>query len=357
MPPATSSRPPVTIEQPVINSIPPELAARFDPVFLEYYNRYNAGRLASHQVPIEDYRRDPLRYTIAYGREIVDPGHLVITEEKCPVEGGEIAVRIFQPPPQNDQEPPRPVYINFHGGGWVFGNLTNDEDFCKRLALEVGCVAFDVDYRLAPEFKFPIPVDDCWRALKWVRDEKAAQFNLDLGKVAIGGASAGGHLAAVVAHMCRDEGIPLVLQLLGVPVCDLHVFTPTGELRADCPYESQHEMRHTQPLSVERMSYFHRHFLGQPRPAELENDWKVSPMKSPNFSDLAPALILSAEMDPLRDEGRVYAQKMNDAGSKAEVILVKGVPHNFMALDGILEGGRLYNRESIRALREAFGQN
>lgn len=89
--------------------------------------------------------------------------------------------------------------------------------------------------------------------------------------MAIGGASAGGHLAAVVAHMCRDEGIPLVLQLLGVPVCDLHVFTPAGELKADCPYESQREMRHTQPLCVERMSYFHRHFLGNPRPAELEN--------------------------------------------------------------------------------------
>lgn len=79
-------------------------------------------------------------------------------------------------------------------------------------------------------------------------------------------------------------------------------------------------------------------------------------MKAPSFSGLAPALILSAEMDPLRDEGQVYAQKMNDAASKAEVILVKGVPHNFMALDGILEGGQLYNRESIRALREAFGQ-
>lgn len=128
-----------------------------------------------------------------------------------------------------------------------------------------------------------------------MRDEKAAQFNLDLGKVAIGGASAGGHLAAVVAHMCRDEGIPLVLQLLGVPVCDLHVFTPTGELRADCPYESQHEMRHTQPLSVERMSYFHRHFLGQPRPAELENvgsDAYVKPYFYFEFSRLFPSLLL-----------------------------------------------------------------
>ncbi|KAI0177170.1 putative esterase [Pestalotiopsis sp. NC0098] len=343
------------MEQPTLNCIPPELASRFDPVFLEYYNRYNAGRIASHQVPIEDFRRDPQRYTIAYGREVVDPGDLVITEEQCPVQGGNIAVRTFRPPPQ-DNEPPRPVYINFHGGGWVFGDLKNDEDFCKRLAHETGCVAFDVDYRLAPEFKFPIPVDDCWAALKWIRDEKASQFNLDLSRVAIGGASAGGHLAAVVAHMCRDEGIPLVLQLLGVPVCDLHVFTPTGELKADCPYESQREMRYTQPLCVERMSYFHRHFLGNPRPAELDNSWKVSPMKAPSFSGLAPALILSAEMDPLRDEGRVYAQKMNNAGSKAEVILVKGVPHNFMALDGILEGGQLYNRESIRALREAFGQ-
>jgi acetyl esterase/lipase len=109
--------------------------------------------------------------------------------------------------------------------------------------------------------------------LMWfqVRDHKTEEFNLDLNRVAVGGCSAGGHLSAVIAHMCRDAKIPLAFQLLGVPVCDLYVFTPTRELREDCPYESYRELFHTIPLPTDRMSWFHNHFLGCPRPAALEN--------------------------------------------------------------------------------------
>ena len=183
-----------------------------------------------------------------------------------------------------------------------------------------------------------------------------SEFNLDLSRVAIGGCSAGGQLAAVVAHMCRDASIPLAFQLLAVPVCDLHVFSPTGELRADQPYASYREMFHTQPLPVERMSYFHKSFVGNPRSKELENDWKVSPMLSKNFKGLAPALVITAEMDPLRDEGKVYAGKMNEAGSKAELVMIKGAPHAVMQLDGILEGGKEFNRVVVKALKEALNK-
>ncbi|SPO06848.1 related to esterase [Cephalotrichum gorgonifer] len=352
---ATSSQPPVIIEQPLLNSIPLDLLPRFNPTYVEYYSKYSAGRLATHQVPIEAYRRDPAAYTISYGREIVDTGSLLISEEKCPVEGGEITVRIFQPAQVTPGQAPRPAYINFHGGGWVFGGLATDVDLCKRLALEVGCVVFDVDYRLAPEFKFPVPVDDCWTAFNWVRDTKAAELNLDLDKVAIGGCSSGGHLAAVTAHRCRDADIPLAFQLLGIPVCDLHVFTPMGELRPDCPYESYREMYHSQPLPAERMMWFHKKFLGCPRPKELDDDWKVSPIRAPSFEGLAPALIVTAEMDVVRDEGEAYGRKMREAGCEAEVIRVGGAPHAFMQMDGIMEIGQLYNRESVRALRCAFG--
>ncbi|KAH8891142.1 hypothetical protein GQ53DRAFT_865895 [Thozetella sp. PMI_491] len=324
---ATSSQPPVLIEKPLLNSIPVALLHRFDPTYVEYYNKYSAGRLATHQVPIETYRKDRLAYTISYGRQIVDTGGLIITEEKCPVEGGKIAIRIFQPGRAAADEKPRPVYINFHGGGLVFGGLATDKDFCKRLVHELGCIAFDVDYRLSPEFKFPIPVNDCWSAFNWVRENKSAKLNLDLNKVAIGGCYAGGHLSAVIAHKCRDEGISLAFQLLGVPVCDMHVFTPTRELREDCPYESYREMYYAQPLPTERMS----------------------------FKDLVAALILTAEMDPLRDEGEAYGKKMNEARSQAEFIRVKGAPHTFMQLGGILKIGRQYNRESVRALGQAFG--
>jgi len=266
-------------------------------------------------------------------------------------------VRIFEPAPDahgKTKEGKRAAYINFHGGGWVFGGLPTDEDFCKRLTWELGVVCFDVDYRLAPEFKFPIPVNDCWDAFKWILEKKTQEFNLDPTRFAVGGVSAGGHLSAIIAHICRDESILLAFQLLAVPVCDLHVFSPTGELLDDQPYESYRENRDTVPLPMERMSYFHKHFLGCPRPKALDDDWKVSPIKAKRFDGLAPALIITAEMDPLRDEGEAYGEKMIEAGSKATILRVKGVPHTFMQMDDILEGGKIYNREVVKALREAL---
>ncbi|CAJ2506621.1 Uu.00g078070.m01.CDS01 [Anthostomella pinea] len=355
---ATSTKPPALTTQPLINSIPADLAPQFEPTYVEYYNNYSAGRLATHQVPIKEYRKDPLRYTISYGHEIIDDGPLVITEEQCPVADGTITVRIFQPDEASGQKP-RPVYVNFHGGRWAFGGLETDNEFCKRLALELGCMVFDVDYRLAPEHKFPTAVNDCWAAFNWVRDEKAKSLNLDLEKVSVGGCSAGGHPSAVIAHKCRDKVIPLAFQLLGVPVCDLHVFDPHGELRGDCPYESYREMYHTVPLPAERMGFFHNHFLGCPRPEQLDAyplDWLVSPIKARDFTGLAPALILTAEMDPLREEGEAYGKKMNEAGSQAEVIRLKGAPHTCMQMDAILESGKQINRESIRALGNTFGK-
>lgn len=161
------------ILQPLHNSIPQELLPRFDPVYVEYYYRNNAGRLHTHEVPIEEFRKDPARYTISYGRA-TGPDVYRISEQKCPVQGGEITIRIFEPGPKKDaqgQPKKRAAYVNFHGGGWVFGGLMVDHDFCKRIVhdLDGEVVAFDVDYRLAPEHRYPIPVEDCWAAFNWVR--------------------------------------------------------------------------------------------------------------------------------------------------------------------------------------------
>jgi acetyl esterase/lipase len=163
---------PVDLIQPLHNSIPKELLPRFDPVYVEYYNKNNAGRLHTHEVPIEEYRKNPAEYATSYGRA-AGPDIYRITEQKCPVEGGEITVRIFEPAPIQNADgtsKKRAAYINFHGGGWVFGDLSKDHDFCKGIvdALEGDLVAFDVDYRLAPEHQYPIPVDDCWAAFNWV---------------------------------------------------------------------------------------------------------------------------------------------------------------------------------------------
>jgi acetyl esterase/lipase len=163
---ATTSKTAPTITLPLLNSIPPELISKFEPTYISYYNQYSAGRLATHQVPIEAYRADPSKYTISYGRELIPQGSLKITDQKCPVKGGEITVRVFELDGKVGKT--RPVYINFPGGGWVVGGLATDFDFCKRVANETGAVVFDVDYRLAPEYKFPVPVDDCWEAFNWV---------------------------------------------------------------------------------------------------------------------------------------------------------------------------------------------
>lgn len=163
---------PVEILQPLHNSIPPDLLPRFDPVYVEHYNKHNAGRLHTHEVPITEYRKDPTKFAIAYGRA-PGPDVFRITEQKCPVAGGEITVRVFEPAPIDDGKggsKKRGAYVNFHGGGWVFGNLESDHDFCKRIVdgLDGKMVAFDVGYRLAPEHRYPIPVEDCWAAFNWV---------------------------------------------------------------------------------------------------------------------------------------------------------------------------------------------
>jgi acetyl esterase/lipase len=165
-----------TITQPLWNTIPDNLVDRFDPVYVEFYNKYNVGRPHSHQVPIEAYRANPSKYAIQYGR--ADGGEVFrVTEQKCPVKGGEISIRIFEPGPIEQDIPLRPAYVNFHGGGWVFGNLASDDPFCRRICREVNCVCFDVEYRVAPEFKHPTQVEDAWSALKWVSRRRVHYFN------------------------------------------------------------------------------------------------------------------------------------------------------------------------------------
>jgi acetyl esterase/lipase len=152
---------------PMLNSIPSELITRFEPAYIDYFMKYNVGRLQSHQVPIGKYRKDPAKFTTPYARSPTRDVYRV-TEQKCPVEGAEITIRIFEPKSWKQGDKLFPVYVNYHGGGWTWGGLESDDPFCRIVTDEVGCVTFDVDYRLAPEYKYPVPIEDSWAALKWV---------------------------------------------------------------------------------------------------------------------------------------------------------------------------------------------
>ncbi|KAH8688743.1 putative esterase [Talaromyces proteolyticus] len=292
------------------NSIPPELLERFDPVFVDYYNKYNVGRVYRNEVPIEEFRKNPAKYSPVYGRA-AGPDIYRITEEKCPVKGREIGVRIFEPAPiiVDGCAKKRGAYINLHRGRWVVGSLLTDHGYCKQ---RVHGVQGDLE------------------AFNWIRQEKANEFNLDPDRFAIGGPSAGGHLAAVIAHLCRDNKIPLRLQVLCVPMVDIQsAITPEGKFDwENCPYYSYREMELSAGMTTARVQYF------------INNSW-----------GLPPALVFTAEMDPLRDEGEAYAEKLRQAGCEVYFTRVKAAPHSFVVLDGVLESGKRFNARVIEALK------
>ena len=198
---------------------------------------------------------------------------------------GEVPVRVFTP----EGTGPFPVYVSFHGGGWWMGNIAMTESECRHIVRDVGCVVVSIDYHLAPEHKFPIPLEDCYAATTWVV-EHAAELDVDAERVAVGGGSAGGNLAAAVALMARDRGGPkLLLQVLDVPVTDSRMKTPLMEENAQGYLLTKEFLQQTWDLYLRG-------------PDDARNPY-ASPAFAEDLSGLPPALVLTAEYDPLRDEG------------------------------------------------------
>ncbi|KAL5409397.1 hypothetical protein PMIN03_005956 [Paraphaeosphaeria minitans] len=353
---------PAALSRPPLNSIPPHLRTRFDPEFVRYHEAYAVGRLHTHQVPIADFRANPRNYITSFGKAIADDTNVGrISDVDCPVDEGKnhIKIRVYEPKDGafgDDGKRGRPVYVNYHGGGWVFGDIDTDTEHCKRIVNGTGAVVFDVEYRCAPEHPFPTPVDDAWDGFLHIVKTQAGPFNLDTSRVAVGGPSAGGHLSAVVAQRARDAGIPIALQQLHVPVCDMDHFDEQGRVKKqEAPYESYREMYDTVTLSGERMEYFARHYLGVPREMSTYNNPAVSPIHAASFANLAPALVVTAELDPLRDEGYAYYEKLKAAGNNAEYHMLPGLPHTAAILDDICEGGKMWNDMVLSSLKKAYG--
>ncbi len=258
-----------------------------------------------------------------------------IEDRSIPGPAGPIPIRVYTPPPPQ----PLPVVVYFHGGGWVIGGIDTHDSTCQQLATTVPAVVVSVDYRLAPESPFPAAVDDCLAATRWVH-EHAAELGADPSRLAVAGDSAGGNLAAVISLKARDEGgPPIIFQLLVYPATDLtrsfasHVENGEGYL-----------------LTNDSIAWFLDHYLAE---AERKNP-DASPHFAADLSGLPPALIITAEFDPLRDEGEAFAARLRDAGVAATATRYDGMIHGFFGMDLVLKSADEAVLEAGTALHSAL---
>ncbi len=233
----------------------------------------------------------------------------------------EVPIRIYRPSLDADL----PCLLYFHGGGWVIGDLDTHDSPCRLLAKKTGCVVISVDYRLAPENPFPASLDDCYTATRWVFDH-ASELKVDPARIAVGGDSAGGNLAACVCHKAKNEDGPQIIhQLLVYPVTDTAMDTQSYIDNAD-----------GYMLTRDSMIWFWNHYVGDKSAA----DPLASPSRSSDFSNLPSATVLTAEFDPLRDEGEAYAEKLKDAGVATFVKRYDGLIHGFISMTDAIESAR-----------------
>jgi len=258
-----------------------------------------------------------------------------VADRKIPGDGGLLGVRVYRP----SAAAALPGLVYFHGGGFVLGGLDMNDRPCRALANQSGCVVISVDYRLAPEHPFPAAADDAYAATSFVA-ENAASFGVDRARVAVAGDSAGGNLAAVVALRARDSGGPaLAFQLLVYPLVDFTDESPSMRDFADGHF-----------LTAAGLHWFAGHYL--PPSVDRRQPW-VSPLHT-NLKGLPPALVMTAECDPLRDQGETFAKRLQDAGVPAELKRYDGMFHPFFSLPGAIDGGKAAIADAAAALRKAL---
>jgi acetyl esterase len=249
---------------------------------------------------------------------------------------GALRLRIYTPAGHG----PLAITVYFHGGGWVLGSLDTHDSHCRSIAIGAHTVVVSVGYRLAPEDRFPAAVEDCYAATHWVA-EHAAELNGDAGRLAVAGDSAGGNLATVVALLARDRGGPHVsCQLLIYPITDLRMQSASYAEHADGPM-----------LTRDDMVWFCDHYL---RDREEVTNPYASPALAADLRGVAPALIVTAEYDPLRDEAERYGERLREAGVSTMVRRFNGLAHGFFGQDLLVDRARDAKVETITALREAL---
>ena len=252
-------------------------------------------------------------------------------------DGNGIPARVYRP----EGEGPFPVLCYFHGGGWVLGSAEESDATTRRLCTLADCIVISPDYRLAPEHPFPAAAEDCYAVTRWAADQSTA-FGGDPARLAVSGGSAGGNLAAVVALMARDRSGPdICFQFLEYPVIAADLDTASYRANADGYL-----------LSRDGMAWFWDHYVPD---ADQRRDPLVAPLEAESLAGLPPALVITAEFDPLRDEGEAYGAALESAGVPTTVTRYDGVIHGFFGMHGMIDEADTAQREVAAALQAAFG--
>ena len=256
-----------------------------------------------------------------------------VRDHAIDVGGATITARTYRP----SDDGPLPVVVYLHGGGWVLGRLADYDAILDAMATRSGCLIASIEYRMAPESKFPVPVEDCYAALTWVA-EQAAELGIDPARIAIAGDSSGGNLAAAVALMARDRGGPAIaLQVLVYPVIDCHL--------DPAEYPSGLE---TPPLTNRAMAWYCTEYLNQP--SDADNPY-ASPLRSSDLTGLPPTLLITAEVDPLCADDIAFAQRLSDARVSLTHSHYFGVFHGFYSFRGFLPQADQAFEEVVGTLR------
>jgi acetyl esterase len=255
-------------------------------------------------------------------------------------DGEQVAARLYAPA-LPDAEPGLPVLLYLHGGGFTVGSLNTHDSLCRHLSHLAHCAVLSLDYRLAPQHKFPTAVNDAWDALLWLR-EHAAGLGLDPQRIAIGGDSAGGTLSLATAIQARDAGIPLALQLLFYPGCTPRRDTPSQKVFG-------------KGFLIERatIDWFFSNYLNHDEECE---DWRFAPLMAHDFDGLAPAWFGLAECDPLVDEGILMADRLRLSGVPVDLEIYRGVVHDFIKMGRSIPEALIAHQDAARALRQAFSR-
>ncbi|KAL6251570.1 hypothetical protein RBB50_001779 [Rhinocladiella similis] len=347
---------------PQSNTIHPSVLEQLDPAFVKMYNTHIASLPAwstdlnvvrQNYSSLYSYASAPATGVGGIGETQV-PGW-----NKYP---GEIKIRVYVPPGEElGRRKVWPVHFNFHGGGWAVGDLETDAHLCHHICASVPCCVIDIEYRLIPEYPFPVGIMDGFSAVLHILLNHNT-FSIDPDRFTFGGESSGATIALILNHLLRDNGVGNRLKgvVAGTPtISDVKKYA-TPDMS---PWPSMREAENAPLLNWEKLKWFDTFkwmslsSQNSTKPKEQKRDmsWFADAMNAPDFTNLAPLTYLAtAEVDPLRDEAEAYAKKVEEAGNKVVMRRFKGVPHHFMHMDRLLTQGHDYVQDVIQHVRQCL---